>query len=238
MKLSNKKIKDKIMRIGYRTKASHIASAMSCVDVLCDTYNAFPNAIVIVSKGHGVLAQYVILNELGKMPTKVLKTYYQDGGLSIHSTVMKKYGVYASTGSLGHGLAIGVGYAIANPKEMVFVLLSDGELDEGQTIEAMKIINRLKIKNIVVLVDWNDLSAVEGINKEEWMQFSYRPYYSIKGHGWGKLENKVASHYAIINKEILSEWKKNSQRIEDERLKRIEDGKKLLKSLKRKRNVR
>ena len=140
--------------------------------------------------------------------------------------------------TLGHGLAIGVGYAIANPKEMVFVLLSDGELDEGQTIEAMKIINRLKIKNIVVLVDWNDLSAVEGINKEEWMQFSYRPYYSIKGHGWGKLENKVASHYAIINKEILSEWKKNSQRIEDERLKRIEDGKKLLKSLKRKKNVR
>ena len=157
MKLLNpKKIKDRIMEIGYKTGASHVASAMSCVNLLCDIYNKWPEAIVILSKGHGALALYVILNELGKLPDNILRTYYKDGGLPVHSTLNKEYGIMASTGSLGHGLPIGIGYAIANPDKLIIVILGDGELEEGSTLESFQIINRLFIKNILPIVDVND----------------------------------------------------------------------------------
>ena len=141
------KIKNKIMKIGHKTKASHVASAMSCVNLLCDVYNKWPEAIVILSKGHGALAQYVILNELKRLPSSILDTYYKDGGLSVHSTLDREHGIMASTGSLGHGLAIGIGYAIASPEKLVIVILGDGELEEGSTLESFQIINRLFSKS-------------------------------------------------------------------------------------------
>ena len=82
MKLNSLKIKKKIMDIGLKTGAGHIASALSAVDILIPLYEGNQDRIVIMSKGHGVLAQYVILNEIDKLPNKVLNTYHQDGSLS------------------------------------------------------------------------------------------------------------------------------------------------------------
>lgn len=217
------------MEIGLKSKCSHVASAMSCVDVLCDTYNAFPDAIIILSKGHGALAQYVILNEMGKLPDEILATYYKDGGLGIHPSVDIDHGIYASTGSLGNGLAIGIGYAIANPENKVFVILSDGEMDEGGTLSAFKLINRLGVKNCIPVIDWNDLDAFGERIKEEWMEFKYRKYYSIKANGWGELENKFESHYATVTDDIYKEWCKNEKSIEKNRVKIIKEAKKMIK---------
>lgn len=217
MKLDNKKIKDRIMEIGYKTQCGHVASAMSCVNVLCDIYSSFPDEIVILSKGHGALAQYVILNELGKMPDKVLDTYYKDGGLSGHCTLAPEHGIYASTGSLGHGLGIGIGYAIAQPDKKVIVVMSDGELDEGSTMEALRIMEKLKLENLLTVVDVNDLSAFGDASIVSFVIPRY--YYSVKGEGFGKeFEGKLASHYTKVTKKVYRSWKKNSKLIEKKRL--------------------
>lgn len=223
-KLNPAKIKERIMKIGVKTGCSHIASAMSLVDVLCTHYNARPDDIYIVSKGHGVLAQYVVLNELGKLPDKVLETYYQNGGLSLHSTLMPEYGVYASTGSLGHGLGIGIGYAIANPKTLVVVFMSDGELDCGSTLESLRIIQKLKLKNILPVIDHNGWQAFSQFD-ESTMDFMYKKFYSVKGEGWGKLENTLESHYTKVDKKLFKIWEENFPQIEKRRIEQARDNK-------------
>lgn len=212
------------MEIGLKTQAGHVASAMSCVDLLCILYNKFPNEVIILSKGHGALAQYVILNELGKLSDAELETYQKDGGLSEHTTLNRDHGIFASTGSLGHGLGIGVGYALADPKKNVYVVIGDGELDEGSTHEALRIITRLKLKNIFVFVDTNDWSGLG--NATGIVPYMMRPFYSVKGEGWGKVENTLASHYTSVSQEVFDTWTKNSVLIEEKRLKNIEDYKK------------
>lgn len=206
------KIQDRIMKIGLKTGCGHVASAMSCVKVLISLYDSYPEAIIILSKGHGALAQYVILNELGKLPDKMLATYCQDGGLSEHSTLAPEYGIYASTGSLGHGLAIGIGYAIADSGHDVFVVLGDGELDEGSTLESLRIIRKLNIKNIWPVVDANNVqgfSVFEPFSQfETYGSFKLRPFYSIKGRGWGESENKIDSHYQVVTPQVYASWKK------------------------------
>lgn len=222
------KIKNKIMEIGHKTGASHVASAMSCVNLLCDVYNKWPEAIVVLSKGHGALALYVILNKLGRLPSRILDSYYEDGGLSVHSTLDMYHGIMASTGSLGHGLAIGIGYAIANPEQLVIVVLSDGELEEGSTLESLQIINRLSIKNIIPIVDVNDCQGFK--NSEKLTPNKYREYYSIKGQGFGeKFEGQIGSHYQIITDEIYKNWKINAPGIERTRIKLINDYEKNIK---------
>ena len=228
-KLNPKKIKDRIMQICHDTGAGHAASAMSCVNVLVDLYNNWDDEIIILSKGHGVLAQYVILNELGKLPDEVLDSYYKDGGLSGHATLMPEYGIYASTGSLGHGLGIGIGYAIANPNKKVAVVLGDGELQEGSTLEALRIMQDLKINNLLPIVDVNDWQGFKETRRGI-VLFQYREYFSIKGEGFGDgIENTLSSHYAKVDNDILREWQENSAKIERARLDRIAEYEKKLK---------
>lgn len=208
------------MKIGLQTGCGHVASAMSCVNVLCDVYEKWPEGIVILSKGHGALAQYVILNELGKLPNKVLKTYAQDGGLSEHSTLMPEYGIYASTGSLGHGLAIGIGYALAEKERPVIVILGDGELDEGSTLEALRVIKRLKVGNILPLVDANNKQGFQDADLD--LSFQIRPYYATKGEDWGPdIENNVRSHYTVVTENVYKSWKMHAKAREKRRLEAV-----------------
>ncbi len=222
-KLNPKKIKDRIMEIAKKTEAGHAASAMSCVNVLCHLYTAWPDAIIILSKGHGALAQYVILNELGKLPDKILGTYYKDGGLSGHATLMPEYGIYASTGSLGHGLGIGIGYAIADPKRTVAVVLGDGEMDEGSTLEALRIMQKLKIDNLLPVIDVNEW---QGFSKSPrgFNLFQPKEFFSVKGEGFGKrIANTMKSHYTKVTKQVYEEWQKNSPKIEKKRVKLLKE---------------
>jgi hypothetical protein len=234
MSINPLEIKKRIMKIGLKTGASHIASAMSCVNLLCTLYNDRPkDSIIILSKGHGALAQYVILNKLGKMPTKVLNTYYKDGGLSVHSTLMPEYGVYASTGSLGHGLAIGIGYAIANSKKEVWVVMGDGELDEGSVHEALRIIEKFKIKNIYPIVDDNGLQGYsEGVLP---CPKGCIPYYSIKGEDWGEgIANDIKSHYTTVTQEVYDYWLSHCGETEQKRLQQLKEARKQYKLLHKK----
>jgi len=150
---------------------SHVGSCLSCADILAVLYGDvmqyrpqdpdWPSRDrFILSKGHAGSALYATLAECGFFPIEELDTHCQSGSLLLGHVSHKVPGVEASTGSLGHGLSIGCGMAIANPKSRVFVLLSDGDLNEGATWEAIMFAVQRKLHNLTAVVDWNRLQAM------------------------------------------------------------------------------
>jgi len=173
-KISNNIRKD-ILDMIFGSRTSHIGSALSCVDILTLLYFkilkinprkplAENRDRFILSKGHAAAALYATLAERGFFDKKLLKSFCANGSkLPGHSSRNCVPGVEVSTGSLGHGLAIGNGMAIAgkkdNKKYQVFVLLSDGECDEGSTWEAILFAGHHKLDNLVAIVDYNKWQA-------------------------------------------------------------------------------
>ncbi|MBI3553543.1 MAG: transketolase [Elusimicrobia bacterium] len=150
----------------------HVGSAFSLVEILLALYKGgvlrvdpknprWPDRDrLILSKGHGALALYPILADLGFFPKEELMKYCKrDGILGGHPEHHKIPGVEASTGALGHGLSIGIGMALAarmNGKDhRVFVIAGDGECDEGSIWEGALHAAKHKLDNLTVIVDYN-----------------------------------------------------------------------------------
>jgi transketolase len=149
----------------------HVASAFSLVEILHVLYGRILRVDaknphwedrdrLILSKGHGCLALYPILSNLGFFPKEQLSLYCKPKGiLGGHPEHMKIPGVEASTGALGHGLSIGIGMALAgrmNRKDYrTFVIIGDGECDEGSIWEGALSASKHKLSSLTVLVDYN-----------------------------------------------------------------------------------
>ena len=151
--LSNK-VRENILKTTFTAKSAHIASALSIVDIITVIYLKFINKknknIFILSKGHACLAHYCLLHELKYISKKVLNTYGKDGTILMSHSSHKVPGVNLSTGSLGHGLPVAVGIALSNKikkikDKKVFVLLSDGELNEGSNWESLMFASHHKL---------------------------------------------------------------------------------------------
>lgn len=128
-----------------------------------------PQDIFILSKGHGVLAQYVVLEDLGRISHADMDRYCQPGGrLGAHPDRAPHAGIHASTGSLGHGLGIAAGMAHAERLKgsdvHVYVLLSDGECQEGSTWEAAMVAADLRLDNLTALIDCNDWGGMDNMS--------------------------------------------------------------------------
>lgn len=166
----------RILDISQQVAALHVAPAFSCLEMVDVIYHnlmrredgrdswRFVDSF-LMSKGHGCLAQYVILEELGVLGTEDLERYCTPSGrLGAHPDYGVP-GIEASTGSLGHGLGIGAGIACANrltgESGHVYVVLSDGELQEGSTWEAMMMAANLQLDNLVAFLDLNDFSGLD-----------------------------------------------------------------------------
>ena len=126
--------------------------------------------LFILSKGHGSLALYTILCKSGFFDEEVLKTFSKPGSyLGGEPCIPKIPGVEASTGSLGHGLSIGIGMALAkkldNKENKVYVLLGDGECQEGTIWEAVMSAAQYKLNNLVAIIDNNKLQKMDTIEK-------------------------------------------------------------------------
>lgn len=115
--------------------------------------------IFILSKGHGALAVYAVLCDLGFISTDLFKTYDSDGSILPEHIHKEVAGVEASTGSLGHGLPISVGFALSfkndKKKNRVYTVLSDGELNEGSNWEAIQFAAHHKLSNLTAIIDLN-----------------------------------------------------------------------------------
>lgn len=163
------------LRMVHRAKSSHIGSNLSMADLLAVLYHeelrlnpANPRwrdrDRFILSKGHGGAIVYAALAERGFFPVEWLDTYCQDGSkLSGHLTAHGVPGVEFSSGSLGHGLPVACGIAIAGKAEGAsyrsLVLLSDGELDEGSNWETILFAPQKGLDNLVAIVDYNKIQS-------------------------------------------------------------------------------
>jgi transketolase len=154
METLNKEIRRKILEKGHQNNISHYGSALSCVDAIKYLYDNVLDKedVFILSKGHGAMALYAVLEEHGKNPI-----------WKLHPELDEKNGLYATSGSLGHGLPIATGRAFAKKlkgeKGRVYVLTGDGEMEEGSNWEALMIANSLDI-NINLLVDFNKYQSL------------------------------------------------------------------------------
>ena len=160
-----------ILQMMERSRRGHLGSAFSIVEILRVLYDDVlrfdarnphwpARDRFILSKGHGCLALYALLADKGFFPrTELLKFCASDGILGGHPERGKVPGVEVSTGSLGHGLSIGVGFALNAKYEKadwrVFVVLGDGESNEGSVWEAALCAAKYRLNNLTVLVDYN-----------------------------------------------------------------------------------
>lgn len=164
-------IRKRILRMTYQAKVSHIGSCFSCVDILIVLYfkilrinpkrpKAKNRDIFILSKGHAAAAQYAVLAEKDFFSKKLLSSFCVNAGkLPGHATAVVP-GVEVSTGSLGHGLAIGAGMALAarhdKKTSRIFVLLSDGECQEGSVWETALFAGHHQLDNLIAIIDDNN----------------------------------------------------------------------------------
>ena len=160
-----------------RSKGSHIGSILSVADIIAVLYNniAHVNPLnpsmeerdqIILSKGHAGASIYAALAELGFFEVSELMTHYQNGSrLSGHISHKGVPGIEVSTGSLGHGLSIGAGMAYANKldnkKNRVFVILGDGECDEGSVWEAVLVASHNHLSNLIAIIDYNKMQSLD-----------------------------------------------------------------------------
>jgi len=159
------KLRTAILRMHYAANSGHIGCSLSCVDLLLSVlkYKNEEDSFIL-SKGHAASALYVVLNELGKIPDEDMNTFYKDATkLSAHPAPLKYPDITFATGSLGHGLPLAVGVAKAmklkSSNAYSYVLMSDGETNEGTTWEAAHFAINNKLDNLVVLIDKNGLQG-------------------------------------------------------------------------------
>jgi transketolase len=185
------------LRMTSRGGSSHVGAAFSIADLLAVLYRGimrhnpaeprWPGRDrFILSKGHAGAAVYATLAECGYFPTADLERHYQDGSVfSGHVSHKGVPGVELSTGSLGHGLGVGVGMAkalklAANPAR-VFVLLSDGECDEGTIWEAALFAQHHALDNLVAIIDYNKIQSLAPVAetlalepfRQKWENFNW-----------------------------------------------------------------
>jgi len=169
-----KKIRYKTLQLVYEAKASHIGGALSMTDILAVLYNDIlvydqsdptfeSRDRFLLSKGHACTSFYATLAYCGFFSFNELNSYAQNGSQFLSHASHKIPGVELSTGSLGHALPVGCGMALAaklkNEKHRIFVLLSDGELDEGSNWESFLFAPQHQLDNLIVVVDYNKIQS-------------------------------------------------------------------------------
>ena len=208
-------IRAHVLRMTHQARSSHVGSSLSMADILAVLYTTVlcvdptkPNwperDRFILSKGHGCAGVYAVLAERGFFPVEWLDTYYQDGSHLAGHITHSVPGVEVSTGSLGHGLSIGCGMALAGKRDerhyRVFVLLSDGECDEGSTWEAVLFASHHGLSNLIAIVDYNKMQALGTVKEvldleplvEKWQAFGWA-VREIDGHNFEQIENALLS---------------------------------------------
>ncbi len=170
----SRRVRRHVLEMSHQARSSHIGSCFSAADILVTLYGAVlrydpaqPKAPMrdrfLLSKGHACAAVYAILAEKGFFPAAWLDTYAEEGSRLPKHITHTVPGVEASTGSLGHGLAIACGMALAGKQDgaayRVFALLSDGECEEGSTWEAGLFAAHHRLDNLTAIIDYNKLQA-------------------------------------------------------------------------------
>jgi transketolase len=194
-----------ILLMAHNAKSPHIGPALSCVEILTALYQKIMNIDhvcnrqagrdrFILSKGHAAMALYSCLSHAGFFKIEKMSSYCKNGSdLAEHPLANGLPGIEFATGSLGHGLSIGIGLSVASRLKRilynVYVLMGDGETNEGSVWEAAGLASTLKLQNLIGVIDRNNLQATDAYNrlsggyslKEAWKSFGWQ-VYEVDGH--------------------------------------------------------
>ena len=206
-----KRIRRHALQMVSKAKASHIASALSISDIIAVLYGkvlniepGFPDAKnrdrFLLSKGHSCVALYAALAEKEFFPISELDTYGQDYSNLMNHVSHKVPGIEFLTGALGHGLPFGVGKALYakhnKEKWRVFVLLSDGEMDEGSNWEALMFAAHHKLDNLIAIIDYNKMQSLTTVENT----LNLEPFTDkLHSFGWSVREVDGHNHSELYN---------------------------------------
>lgn len=195
----------RIIDITYQERLSHLSSTLSAAPILEEIYSKRANdEVVILSNGHAGLALYCVLEQqYGVDPVELLHKH------GIHPGKDLSNYLYCSTGSLGSGLPIAVGHAIATPNKKVYCMISDGEAAEGSIWEALRFINERPLDNLEVYVNINGLGAYDAINVDYLVRRlqSFLPRINIRisnPYKWSFAQD-LLTHYYVLKPEDYAE---------------------------------
>lgn len=193
-----RKYRRRILEVSQQVQALHIGSAYSCTEIVDVIYHGLmrrdasgaSSDTFLMSKGHGCMIQYVILEDLGVLTRRDLDLYCTPAGrLGCHPDYGVP-GIEASTGSLGHGLSMAVGMAYAEKTRgsngRVYTVLSDGEVQEGSTWEATMMASSIGVENLIAFMDNNDFQSL-GRTSETHPSF-YPVVDKFRAFGWECME--------------------------------------------------
>ena len=155
-------LEQRLIDITYQEKLSHLSSTLSALPIIEEIYaQRKDDEVFILSNGHAGLALYVVLEKYyGVDPVELLHNH------GIHPGKDLPNHLYCSTGSLGSGLPIAVGHALATPDKKVYCMISDGEAAEGSIWESLRFIQEHPVDNLEVYVNINGLSAYDPVDTE------------------------------------------------------------------------
>ncbi len=220
MELENKELNDlrkRIFLVGYKGGMAHLASCYSCLEMI---YTLYLKDVLrydkenphwedrdrfILSKGHAGLALYTVLEKAGLISSDTVSTYLSDESLIGGEPCMRdSEWVEATTGSLGHGLSMGMGQALGlklnNSKAKVYVMLGDGELEEGVVWEAIMTAPSFGLDNLIAILDCNSIQKMDFVEKtigapmwrEKWESFGWT-VDEVDGHDTEKFKEVVTA---------------------------------------------
>jgi len=211
-----KQIRQKLFKTIINGGGGHTPTSLSIVDMLVVLYESVLKVDpkdpknptrdrLILSKGHGGVTLYAVLADKGFFDETHLETFGKPGTiLGGHPDMHKVPGVEASTGALGHGLPFGIGMALAakmnGEKYQTFVILGDGECQEGSNWEAALFAPQQKLDNLTVIIDYNKFQAMDRLDEivgmepmaEKWKAFGWE-VTEIDGHDFGLMEETFKS---------------------------------------------
>jgi transketolase len=211
-----RRIRGRVVSLSHRGKSPHLGSCLSCIDILVAAYFGVlridpqrpddpQRDRFILSKGHAAPALYATLAERGFFPLSLLDSYNQDGAVLAEQPSPRCVpGLEAATGSLGHGLSIGIGMALAsrirNSDYRVYAVLSDGECNEGSVWEAAMFAAAQKLGRLCAVVDYNGWQATGRSDEimalaplgEKWRAFGWT-VHEVDGHDIGALRQLLSN---------------------------------------------
>ena len=205
-------LRHKLLKLYFDANCGHIACSLSCLDLLIALFNQKrTQEHVILSKGHAAGALYVMLNHTGEISDEELGTFYQNGTkLSAHPSANSFVNIPFALGSLGHGFSIASGMSqskkIKASSDFVYVLMSDGETNEGTTWEAAHFAVSNQLDNLIVLIDRNRLQGFgetadilgDTSNPIKWQSMGFH-VQEVDGHDLNALETCIQECKLTLN---------------------------------------
>jgi len=179
LRFDSRQLRKTVLDMAYAGSTVHIGCAFSIIELLAVLYRSHlhfsnndpldPNRdYFVLSKGHGVMAQYACMRELGWLSEEAISDYFSDGSELKGLSDSRVKGLEVTSGSLGHGFSVGVGMALGaklnKTNQKTYVLVGDGEINEGAIWEGALFASHHQLKNLMVIVDQNGFQAMGATN--------------------------------------------------------------------------